>query len=750
MINTNISSLNAQKNLSRSGDSLATSLQRLSSGLRINSAKDDAAGLAISTRFTSQIRGLNQASRNANDAISLAQVAEGALQEVTNIMQRMRELAVQSANGTNSASDRSALNDEVNQLKQEMSRIANTTTFNGLKVLNGDLQNALFHVGAEADQTISVSIRDTRSTALGSNQVTTNNTQGLEGATHKELYIGTAGGAGGAALGAEVGVAQANAATNGYSASVFTITNVTSAGVSTTQTVNVNANDEASAIATSLSGATGVTAKGYNQVTIDNLAGMNGATVITLEGQTISSGASTTVDTIATAINADATLQAAGIYASSDGSSVTVHAVDGRDLSFANTAGTGVFDMAGLDGAAATTLVASQATTFGGRVDITLDQGYSVSSDTDSIIINGTATTTAVGNGTITDFMNSTTNTANDLTNNIGTQTLTLVGGSGSGTVSVSANDAADSIATAVNAIAGTTGVTASASTSVTLDNLSADGTVSFNLYGDNSVAAAVTATVTTSDLTSLATAINDVAGTTGITASVGTNNSELILTHSTGKDVVIENFSHSAAVDYAAPGVTAVSGTGATQTAPAEQSIRVTGNASDNSGGESVNLYDGGDRTNFDSTVVGGEITFNSANAFNVTSSISGSASDSTSLFAGGANSANSSTLSDIGQVNVGTQAGANAAIDVIDGALDQVSVVRAQLGAVQNRFSSTISNIANGVENLEAARSRIMDADFAKETAALTRSQILQQAGISILSQANQVPQNVLGLLQ
>lgn len=750
VINTNLSSLNAQKNLSRSGEALSTSLQRLSSGLRINSAKDDAAGLAISTRFTSQIKGLTQASRNANDAISLAQVSEGALQEVTNILQRMRELAIQSANGTNSASDRSALQDETNQLKQEMSRVANTTTFNGLKILNGDLQNALFHVGAEANQTISVSIRDTRSTALGTNAVKTNNAQGLEGATHKELYVGVVGGAGGAALGAEVGVAQANSATNGYGVSNFTITNTNSAGVSTTQTVAVAANAEASTIATNLSAATGVDARAFNKVTISNLASMNGATSITLEGQVISSAASTTADTIATAINANNTLKSAGIYAVSNGTSLDVFALDGRDLSFANAGGTGVFDMVGLDGAAATTLVASQTTTFGGRVDILMDQGYQISSDTDSIISNTTATTVAVGNGTITDFVNSTTSTANDLTNNIGAQTLTIVGSNGSDTVAVAANQAADSIATAVNAIAGTTGVTASATTSLTLSNLSSDGTVSFNLYGDNATAAAVVATVTTGDMSALVKSINDVAGTTGITASVGSSNAEIVLTHSTGKDIVIENFEHSAAIDYAAPSVAAVSGTGSSQTAAVEQSIRVTGNASTNSGGQSVSLFDGGARTNFDSTVVGGEISFNSASAFNVTSSISGSASTDTSLFSGAVGSANSSTLSDVGQIDIGTQSGANAAIDVIDGALDQISGVRAQLGAVQNRFSSTISNIANGVENLEAARSRILDADFAQETASLTKAQILQQAGIAILSQANQVPQNVLGLLQ
>tara|TARA_R110002110_G_scaffold33533_1_gene114768 strand:+ start:84060 stop:86327 length:2268 start_codon:yes stop_codon:yes gene_type:complete len=752
VINTNVASLNAQNNLNKSGEMLTSSLERLSSGLRINSAKDDAAGLAISTRFTSQIKGLTQASRNANDAISLAQVAEGAMQESTNILQRMRELSIQSANGTNSATDRAALQDEVNQLKQEMSRVANTTSFNGLKILNGDLQNALFHVGAEANQTISVSISDTRATALGTNQVTTNNTESPEGATHKELFIGTAAGTAGAGFGAEVGVAQANAATNGYSASNFTINSVSSAGVATTSTVAVAGNDEANAIATALSAEAGVEARGFNQVTVDNFANMDAATSITLEGEAVIVGAAATVDSAATAINANANLQAAGIYAVSDGSTLTVTATDGRDLSFASTgAGTGIVDMAGLDGAAATTMVLTQATTFGGRVDIMMDQGMTITSDTDSIIQTGqAAVTAAVAQGSIGDGVNNTTNTANDLTNNVAAQNITVVGATGSATAAVSADEAADSIATAINALSGNTGVTASASTTVTLSGLSADGTVGFNLYGNNATGTTISATVTTSDLSSLVQAVNDAAGTTGISAAVGTNNSEIILTHSEGKDVVIENFSHSAAVDFAAPGVTAVSGTGSSQPAATEQSLTVTGNASTNAGGQSVNLYDGGARTNFDSTVVGGELTFNSSSSFNVSSDVSGSATGSTSLFSGVAGSANSSTLSDVGQLNISTQSGANDAISVIDGALDQISSIRAQLGSVQNRFSSTISNIASNVENLESARSRILDADFAAETAKMTKAQILQQAGVSILSQANSIPQNVLGLLQ
>src|SRR5258706_8379719 len=167
IVNTNLYALNAQRNLNTSQSSLAISLQRLSSGLRINSAKDDAAGLAIATRFTTQINGLSQATRNANDAISLSQTAEGALGEYGNILQRIRELSVQSANATNSSTDRQALNSETQQLLAEMNRIATTTQFNGQNVLDGSFTAAQFQVGANANQTISVSIGNASTNSLG-------------------------------------------------------------------------------------------------------------------------------------------------------------------------------------------------------------------------------------------------------------------------------------------------------------------------------------------------------------------------------------------------------------------------------------------------------------------------------------------------------------------------------------------------------------------------------------------------------
>ncbi|MBL4743192.1 MAG: flagellin FliC, partial [Cycloclasticus sp.] len=168
VINTNVASLTAQRNLNTSQNALNTSLQRLSSGLRINSAKDDAAGLAISERFTAQIRGLNQAQRNSNDGISLAQTAEGDLAAITNSLQRIRELAVQSANATNSASDRAALQLETAQLIAEIDRVASTSAFNGVQLLDGTFTAQQFQVGANAGETVTVSsIASAKTDSLG-------------------------------------------------------------------------------------------------------------------------------------------------------------------------------------------------------------------------------------------------------------------------------------------------------------------------------------------------------------------------------------------------------------------------------------------------------------------------------------------------------------------------------------------------------------------------------------------------------
>jgi flagellin len=214
------------------------------------------------------------------------------------------------------------------------------------------------------------------------------------------------------------------------------------------------------------------------------------------------------------------------------------------------------------------------------------------------------------------------------------------------------------------------------------------------------------------------------------------------------GYDIKILDFTHSAAVDYQDP--TAVSGDGSTVLAANQVSMTVTGGED---GSATATLYDGGYATaanTADSTVVGGNITFMSSSSFTVKSDDPGTSAGTGSLFNQTATVLNASNLSTLADIDISSIQGANDAISVIDGALDQVTGIRASLGAVQNRFESTISNLSTAVENLSASRSRILDADFAAETAALTRAQILQQAGTAMLAQANALPQNVLSLLQ
>jgi flagellin len=278
VINTNVMSLNAQRNLTTSQSQLSTALQRLSSGLRINSAKDDAAGLAISERFTTQIRGLNQAVRNANDGISLAQTAEGALSEVGNNLQRIRELAVQSSNATNTNSDRSALQAEVTQLLNEIDRVANQTSFNGVKLLDGSFSGAVFQVGANAGETITLtSITDANVAALGS--VTQASGAALSVAASSLTGFGTAIAAGGVTLnGVDIGAIGA----------------ASSAAERAGQLVNaINNVSQQSGVGASYDGATG-------QITLSSAAAVvvagttNSATVAGWANATVGSATTTT------------------------------------------------------------------------------------------------------------------------------------------------------------------------------------------------------------------------------------------------------------------------------------------------------------------------------------------------------------------------------------------------------------------------------------------------------------------------
>ena len=318
-INTNISSLTAQRNLSMSQASLATSMQRLSSGLRINSAKDDAAGLAISDRMTSQIRGSTQAARNANDGISLAQTAEGALGSAGTILQRVRELAVQSANATNSASDRAALNAEVGQLGSELDRIAKTTQFNGQNLLDGSFGSATFQVGANANQTITATTANFSTSKYGNNRI-------------GSVAAATAGAAGdlvtGSATDAFASTAKA-ATASGVVASTVAIS-----GAAGSVSVTVAAGNSAKAVADKInaqSGTSGVTAMARTQIDADTFVASSSYSLSVKSDN----GTAVTVS-FSTGLANDADGLAAGITAFNDKSSQT--GVTAK----LNTAGTGI------------------------------------------------------------------------------------------------------------------------------------------------------------------------------------------------------------------------------------------------------------------------------------------------------------------------------------------------------------------------------------------------------------------------
>ncbi len=490
-VNTNVSSLNAQRNLTKSGEGLATSMERLSSGMRINSAKDDAAGLQISNRLTSQINGLAVAQRNANDGISMAQTAEGAMNESTNILQRMRELALQSANGSNSATDREALQKEVSALQTELTRISDTTSFGGQQLLDGNFGTKQFQVGANANETISLTLSSIASDDIGIQNYDLSGTS--------------------------VGLGEANAAT------------------------------------TDGSGTNGITAN---------------------------------------------------------------------------------------------------------------------------------------------------------------TTALTLVGKNGEGVaIATSLGDSAAKIAENINVKQSSTGVTADARTQVELSGLTQPGATSFKVNG--SVISANPETTT--DMAAIASAVNEKSGATGVSASVSEVTGNLVLIDESGEDIAITDFT----------------------SATAGGAITATGlNYDGTAGNTGVLLTTAGS----DSTIVAGTIRISSTEAFSVTSA---------DVTLGADALAHVSTLDDVGEIDIQTQSGSQNALSVIDGAIAQIDGQRASLGAVQNRFGHTISNLANIAENVSASRSRIQDTDFATETAQMTKNQILQQAGTSILSQANQIPQAAISLL-
>ncbi len=590
IINSNIASLNAQRNLTSSQSDLGVSLQRLSSGLRINSAKDDAAGLAISERFSTQIRGLNQAARNANDGISLAQTAEGALGGVTDLLQRVRELSVQSANATNNASDRAALQSEVEQLVAEVNRVAQTTTFNGVQLLDGSFSAQAFQVGANAGQTVSIDAIANASTAvLGNTSIS----------TYAEVSTG----------------GTTNAVQVGLS------------GMTVNGTAVANTGRDAADIAASINAVDGVTATATNAQTAIAFTDVVGTEEVAL--------VQTTATQTAIAGTADANGQQ--FILNIDGSEAV-------NVTFANaeTVATGAI-AAELDSDLATFIAGSggaysivSGSLSGGDLVLAKADGSDMTINTTGSTLGGVAASAAGLTGTATN----------------GTQYVAPV---------------APDYTFSVNG------------TSLSLGAVGTDGRI------------------TGAEMAGLINALD------GITASFSGGN--LSIATDDGSNIELTQ----AGTDAAAEGL---------------------------AGGAATTTYYGSV-----------SVASTSSQGIQFTGQDPGSVQSDLANTAPGAATTNNYVVS---QVDISTAEGAQIAMQVIDSALTEINSSRADLGALQNRFEAVVNNIAITSENLTAARSRIMDADFAAETASLTRSQILQQAGVSILAQANSLPQLALSLLQ
>jgi flagellin len=564
-VNTNITSLGVQKNLNRASDALGTSMSRLSSGLKINSAKDDAAGLQIGNRLTSQIKGLSVAVKNANDGISIAQTAEGAMQESTSILQRMRELSLQSANGSNSDDDRTSLQQEFTALSGELTRIANTTTFGGRKILDGSFQNVSFQIGSSANETISFGMTDISST-------------GLKGSFSEAKTDGKA-----TDLSAVVTGAVAPVGTTSFSAAP-----VTWAAPAAGETVDLTLN--------------------------------GAATPISLDEN----------DTTATVIGKiNAQTGTTGVTAADDG---TGKIVMSSASTFTATAVGSV--TAGATGGFAATATVTQT---GGVLPAAI-----------SFNINGTA-------------------------------------------IGANAGDGMSDVLQAINDETGTTGVSATLSSEGRLQLSSIDGKAINLTNGTGAAGQGALAKIGLAAGTTEAKLTAD--------TSISLNGTEVKFTKGDTLDGIIS------AINTASTGVTASKN--------ADNTLKLFSK-------ENITVADGSQGTGLAAL---GLATTNSTTAITQETTVS--------------------------NLSITTAADSQKAIQALDAAIAQIDSQRAQLGAVQNRFDSTVANLNSISENSTAARSRVQDADFASETAELTKQQTLQQASTAILSQANQLPSSVLKLL-
>ena len=706
VINTNIKALSAQDSSRIAEKNLSTAMQRLSTGLRINSAKDDAAGLAIATRMTAQVRGMSMAIRNANDGISMTQTAEGAIGQVADMLQRMRELSVQASSGTLTGTDRAALQTEVAQLKKEIDSIATKTTFNTIKLLDGTAKNVVLQTGTNAGDQM----------AIGFDSVKTKDI-GVAG----QLAVSSIGGAVGTYGAFDEGALLLNGVAVGASLATDDVASSASASASAiAKAAAINRVAEQS----------GVYARAATNVVAGTLmTAAAGAGTVTINGIATSSIATTTDSSVSrqrvvAAINAISNQTGVtAIDTQDDALGVRLEAKDGRNIALTISQTTATFTAAstGLAAGAPTTYVGSYELFTKDGASFTVGQAAHKSISTSGLQLGtyqsavaetvtytrgNTAAATAPSSADV-GVLNGNTLIINDVQITAGVagdDTSSFDGGGSSKAASAIA------IAAAINKKSAVTGVTAKAEANVLQPTdsgafFTADATANGTLFLNGQ-----TISVSAVSRASIMTSINGKASLTGVRAVEYGDGIGLIADD--GRNIAIASDITAAKLGL---------------------------------GTKSI----GNGTTAADALTYYGSVSLQSEKAFSIRSGSEGKTNFEklgfkTGTFGGEAAGAK------VADLDISTANGAAQAISVLDSALETVNLNRANAGAYNNRLDATVNNLTVMNDNITASRSRIQDTDYATETTSLARNQIIQQAATAMLAQANQSAQTVLALLK
>ena len=685
VINTNVGSISAQRHINTAVREQSEAMERLSSGKRINSARDDAAGLGISNRMTSQIRGLDQAVRNANDGISLIQTAEGALDQTTNILQRMRELSIQSANGTyNDSENRASLDAEFQQLLMEVDRIAETTKFNGQTLLDGKMEDVALQIGADSNQTVEFGIQDMSTKSLGM------------GSTSSDV------------IGAPIDF-TANSTSIGFNDVSINGQSIVKPGGD--EITTATSQDELiTAINENVNGVT-ATLVAINEIAIDGDGNISADEEISITAtmadgttQTYTIRDASTKEEIATKL-ADASNGTLSVSVSDD-NKLIISAEGVSSLSFADITGA----------------ISSTAPTASARLSLEADNG-------DPITIER-GTTGSYNDVLALGFLESTTP---GTVEGAGITASSTVWGTGDVSINgVIINEesiagTAGSLLTkvdAINAASDDTGVRAEAFVTVELTGINLTAGTSTEKLSINGILTSGGS----GTLAEIVDEINAKVSDTGITAIL--SGETIQLEGNTASLTIGYGEANTGSITYSAASIKTIQGT--------------SGAAAGFSAGSST--FPG---TATSEQIFGGlKLTSETGNPISIDIS-TGASGEEHGLISG--NVTGSGIYgSSLNGLSVDTASNSQKSIDIIDRAITTVNAQRGELGAINNRLEYSIDNLASISQQTSAARSRIVDADFAMESAALSRAQVLQQAGTAMLSQANASPQQVMQLLQ